>query len=168
MPHTGTEILCQWGLMDKHLCNSSVCLYSFTLGGGKSWPYGHPGTWPSTSCVLKSKCKFLIKLWALACPPMTWSQGIKEVNCPLGYVLDTALIMRTMTISIYKVLEKDSTKGIWCKSSARGILPALRTSMEPEYGNCRKQAAQIILWGRFWHWYLLRGNYFKWHLCLLL
>lgn len=49
-----------------------------------------------------------------------------------------------MTISIYKVLDKDSTKGIWCKNNAHGILPALCTSKEPEYGNCRKQAIQII------------------------
>lgn len=53
-----------------------------------------------------------------------------------------------MSVSIYKGLEKDSTKGICWKNNAHGILPALCTSKEPDYGNCRKQAVQIILWGR--------------------
>lgn len=37
-PQTGTEILCHWGLVDKHLGNLYVCLYAFTLGVQKLGP----------------------------------------------------------------------------------------------------------------------------------
>lgn len=46
--------------------------------------------------------------------------------------------------SDHKVLEKDATKGIWYKNNAHGILPALCTSKEPDYGTAGSKLYKLF------------------------